>query len=228
MIGIYKITNPIGEIYIGQSKDLDKRKLFYSKLKCKSQRRLYNSIKSHGWINHSFEVIEYCNLNELNEKEIFYINTHNCISPNGLNLKHGGNIGVISPETKQRMSDSHLGSKNYMYGKTHTKEARDIISKTHKGRKLSTAHIEFIKSINRGRVKSKEEIEKLRQSKIGKLRPQSVKDKVSKANSKPFAISNNSFYMEFDSVTKACEFMNCSRKEVSNKTKYKEFNLMYL
>ena len=32
MVGIYKITNPKGKIYIGQSVDLDKRKI-YSLLK---------------------------------------------------------------------------------------------------------------------------------------------------------------------------------------------------
>ena len=48
MIGIYKITNPNGKIYIGQSRDLKNRELQYSKyLKrhCR-QLKIVNSIKS--------------------------------------------------------------------------------------------------------------------------------------------------------------------------------------
>ena len=35
MIGIYKITNPSGKIYIGQSINIENRKKIYSKSICK-------------------------------------------------------------------------------------------------------------------------------------------------------------------------------------------------
>lgn len=228
MIGIYKITSPTGKVYIGQSKMIDKRKHYYSKLKCKSQTKLFNSILKYGWDKHIFEVIEECYLELLNEREIYYINKENCISPNGLNLRHGGNIGLMSIETRAKMSEQRMGDKNIMFGKTHSKEARDKISKTHKGRKLTVDRIEQIRLQNTGVKKSQSCKDKVRASKLGKPRPQHVKDRLRETKSKPFAISNNSFYMEFESVTKAGEFLKCSRKELSNKTKYKEFNLMYL
>jgi group I intron endonuclease len=51
MVGIYKITNPKGKIYIGQSVDIEKRKYYYQALHCKKQTMLYNSIKKYGWDN---------------------------------------------------------------------------------------------------------------------------------------------------------------------------------
>lgn len=48
MIGIYKITSPSNKIYIGQSIDIDKRKEYYSKLRCQGQRRLFYSLQKHG------------------------------------------------------------------------------------------------------------------------------------------------------------------------------------
>jgi hypothetical protein len=41
--GIYKIDNPIGQIYIGQSIDCFKRKNQYEKIACKKQNLIYIS-----------------------------------------------------------------------------------------------------------------------------------------------------------------------------------------
>ena len=41
MVGIYKITNPSGKIYIGQSVNIDNRISSYKNLKCKNQTKLY-------------------------------------------------------------------------------------------------------------------------------------------------------------------------------------------
>lgn len=72
MVGIYKIINPTNKVYIGQSWNIEQRKKQYSKLRCKKQPMLYNSLKKHGFENHKFEVIEECNLEQLNERETFY------------------------------------------------------------------------------------------------------------------------------------------------------------
>lgn len=57
MIGIYKITNPNGKIYIGQSTNIDKRFYRYKRLECKGQIKLYNSLKKYGWDAHIIEII---------------------------------------------------------------------------------------------------------------------------------------------------------------------------
>lgn len=92
--GIYKITSPIGKIYIGMSCDIDKRFSFYQKLNCKSQRLLYESFMKYGVSNHKFEVIEECDISDLSEKEKYYIKSYNSFNrENGLNMTIGGKHG---------------------------------------------------------------------------------------------------------------------------------------
>jgi len=100
MIGIYKFTNKItGESYIGQSRDIHKR---YIQHKCRHEKRLrenapvedtyFHSMLNHyGFWNFDFEIIEECNIDELNEKEIYYIKAFNTLYPNGYNKDKGGN-----------------------------------------------------------------------------------------------------------------------------------------
>lgn len=113
MIGIYKITNPKGKIYIGQSRDLEKRKFQYSKyLKryCR-QLKLVNSINKYGWELHIFEIIEYCNFDLLNIKERYWQEFYNSIEK-GLNCiytKTKDKPALFGLETRNRMSKSQIG-----------------------------------------------------------------------------------------------------------------------
>ena len=84
--GIYKITNPNGKVYIGQSIDIDKRWNKYKVKNCKPQIRLYNSLNKYKPENHVFEVIEKCLLEQLNEREIYWIEKLKCVE-NGLNIR---------------------------------------------------------------------------------------------------------------------------------------------
>ena len=52
MIGIYKITNPNGRIYIGQSTNIGAIWDVYHRLKCKDQSSLYNSLQKYVPENH--------------------------------------------------------------------------------------------------------------------------------------------------------------------------------
>lgn len=109
-IGIYKITSPSNKIYIGKSINIERRWIEYKKLQsCKEQRYLYNSLKKHGPENHIFEIIEECNIENLNEREIFWIKKLNCIK-DGLNLTHGGDGGYMSDESKELRRLSSLMS----------------------------------------------------------------------------------------------------------------------
>lgn len=108
VIGIYKITNPKGKVYVGQSIDIKNRKYKYQTACCKSQTKIYNSIKKYGWINYSFEILVECNVSELNEKEIYYIDFYNSFK-NGLNSTVGGNSSLLSQEHKAKISNSLKG-----------------------------------------------------------------------------------------------------------------------
>lgn len=82
--GIYKITNPIGEIYIGQSKYIYRRKKEYINMKCFSQPKIYNSILKYGFNNHKFEIIKKCSWEKLNRYEFYYQSKYKSVE-NGLN-----------------------------------------------------------------------------------------------------------------------------------------------
>ena len=106
MIGIYKITNPTGKIYIGQSVDIEARLLQYKHVSQYSLgRKIKNSIIKYGWENHTHEIIEECFLDQLDDREIFWGDYYNTLGKNGLNLKLGDGRGKCSDETKILMSN---------------------------------------------------------------------------------------------------------------------------
>lgn len=96
MLGIYKITNDInGKIYIGQSINIEKRiKEHFWKAECQKDVS-YNSIlhlaiRKYGKENFSWEILEECSVENIDEKEKYYIKKFNSISPNGYNILEGG------------------------------------------------------------------------------------------------------------------------------------------
>lgn len=84
---IYKITNPNGKIYIGQTTKLLKRKGAYKRLDSCIQNQivLYRSLKKYGWDAHTFEIIENCDYEKLNERERYWQDFYNVLGKNGLN-----------------------------------------------------------------------------------------------------------------------------------------------
>lgn len=134
---IYKITSPTDKIYIGSTTDFKNRVYKYRRCLCKDQTRLYNSIKKYGFDNHILEIIEECDEFLLNERERYWQEHYNVLSKNGLNCLYVETTSKkrkLSNKTKNKIRLANLGEKNSMYGKTHTKEARDKISKSNKGR----------------------------------------------------------------------------------------------
>ena len=91
MIGIYKITNNINnKCYIGQSVHIERR--FYEHQHENYwflDRKIYQAFKKYGLENFSFEVIEECNENELDEKEKYWIEYYDSYA-NGYNMTIGG------------------------------------------------------------------------------------------------------------------------------------------
>jgi group I intron endonuclease len=111
MVGIYKITNLINKkIYIGQSTDIEYRFNDYKRLRCKSQTKLYASLKKYGIENHKFEIITECDLEQLNNLERYYQDLYNVLDRKcGLNCKLTNSedrIGAISNECKEKISNT--------------------------------------------------------------------------------------------------------------------------
>jgi group I intron endonuclease len=92
MIGIYKITSPNNRIYIGQSIDIEKRWKHYqtTNIWVKQQKKLFASLRKYGAINHLYEIVEECSVEQLNEREIYWIKYFNSVKE-GLNVSEGGN-----------------------------------------------------------------------------------------------------------------------------------------
>lgn len=97
MIGIYKITNKInGKCYIGQSNNIERRwndhkipSSWNDPNKSSYNYPLYAAFRKYKLENFIFEVIEECNQEELNDKEIYWIQYYNSYY-DGYNQTIGG------------------------------------------------------------------------------------------------------------------------------------------
>ena len=67
--GVYSIQSPSGKLYIGSSKNIEKRWKQYGYPSYKKQILIYRSLLKHGYDNHIFQVIWECNEDELLQKE---------------------------------------------------------------------------------------------------------------------------------------------------------------
>ena len=150
--GIYKITSPSGRVYIGQSIDVYSRLKQYQIKDCKKQPKLFNSLVKYGYENHLVEVIEYCTVDFLNEKERFWQDFYNC-SKKGLNCrltKTNDKSGTISEETKVKLRNLYKGKKRSVESVQKQKNTW-----------------EYNKSINKKQIYSKEGLE--RKAKLMKI-----------------------------------------------------------
>ena len=115
IIGIYKIINPKGKIYIGQSINIKQRFDRYKNITKKDkQHKLYNSFLKYGVINHKFEIIEECKFEDLNIRERYWQDYYNVLEE-GLNcvLTNANELPKkMSEETKRRISEATKGLKD--------------------------------------------------------------------------------------------------------------------
>lgn len=104
LCGIYKIENLINKkCYIGQSINIQRRWNIHKTDSRKPKYPLYLAFKKYGIENFSFEVLEECLEEELNEKEIFWISKFDSYF-NGYNQTLGGN----KHSCNVKISDSNL------------------------------------------------------------------------------------------------------------------------
>lgn len=153
MIGIYKITNPSGKIYIGQSIDINQRFKQYKYLKCSGQIILYRSLKKYGADKHIFEVLCECEFYELNDKERYYQELYSAIGLKGMNCQLVNTFEqkrVFSDETKLKMS---ISAKKRVITKEHREKTISILiynNKKRAGRNLSEETKQKIRYFNTG------------------------------------------------------------------------------
>nr|YP_010391070.1 GIY-YIG endonuclease [Fusarium nepalense]UPX02383.1 GIY-YIG endonuclease [Fusarium nepalense]UPX02438.1 GIY-YIG endonuclease [Fusarium nepalense] len=133
--GIYKWTNKItNDIYIGQSISLAKRFIRYfnlSYLKNRETLVISRALIKYGYSNFSLEILEYCDIANLTEREQYYMDK---LNPRYNTLKIAGSSSghKLSEETKTKISKSlkgvYIQEKSALYGRTHTEETKALMS----------------------------------------------------------------------------------------------------
>ena len=92
---------------------------------------------------------------------------------------------TLSNDTKQKLSEAKSGEKNHMYGKTgeknpnygktHTAESKEKISKAHTGKTLSKETKEKMSEVHTGKTHTAESKKKMSEAKTGENHPKSKK-----------------------------------------------------
>ena len=141
--GIYKFTNKInGKSYIGSSINLTKRFYKYFNISyistVKNDLTISRALIKYGYSNFSLEILEYCSVEVLLEREQYYFDIY---KPDyNIELVAGSSIGIVrSKETKNKISQSlkgkYVGEKNHWFGKTHSDETKNLMSQNRIGNK---------------------------------------------------------------------------------------------
>lgn len=130
MIVIYKITNPKGKVYIGQTWNFEKRIQQYKWInQIKKQTYISRSLVKYGFEKHKIEIIKYfddkINQDLLDNAERFYIFMYKSIGSKMMNLTNGGKGGK---GTKRNKAISYMDLYNYYIIKNKTKKEIAIIT----------------------------------------------------------------------------------------------------
>lgn len=173
----YKTTNLInGRYYLGMhsTNRLDDGYLG-------SGTRLYRELNKYGRDNFKLEILDYFNTrDELVEAEKTLITEEDLNSKNCLNLKPGGNGGLVS---KEHLDKLKAGASKYQKERWKDKKYKEYISK-------------LTSNYNRERSKNKEWVKRITKKLTfeGKTHSEESKHKIGIANSKHQKGSNNSQY----------------------------------
>jgi len=137
---IYKIINLLNnKIYIGKD-EKNNPNYFGSGLLIK------RAILKHGKENFKKEILEICiSTTELNQKEIFWINNLNSISPNGYNLTIGGTGGntILMKNENEKIEINEK--------KIKTRELKKLVNPDYYKRKISDEQKKKISDYNKGK-----------------------------------------------------------------------------
>lgn len=119
--GIYKITcSENGRVYVGQAINIKDR--WMSHMQCLNRNKHHNIHLQRAWNKYGeecfkFEVIEYCEPSNLNDREIHWIKELNSFK-NGYNRTLGGG-GILGRKYTKQEIKNRTGKNNPFYNKKH-------------------------------------------------------------------------------------------------------------
>lgn len=195
--GVYTISDAQGRVYVGGSKNMDRReKGHFAKLRRRMHEnyRLQDHVNAHGIDSLRFDVVEFCDIAELSDREQYYIDSLNSV----FNIRRIAFSKEISEEQRKAHSDyMKLNPNRYWKGKKLSEEAKQKISSTRikliaegkikfdfiptsVGYKHTEAHKKYISELLKGRVLSKETRLKISLARLGKKQSAEVKEKIRK------------------------------------------------
>ena len=192
---IYMYINKINnKKYVGQTKDFfDRHRRHIQSSFNKNAKRDYNTpfhraIRKYGIENFDIKILaeNIPTQEKVNEYEVFFIKRYKTLNiQDGYNVAEGGYNNPFAGKTeeemeefKRKMSEARkgqmIGENNPFYGKQHSQETKNKISKNH-------ANVSGKNNPNYGKHISENQKEKLRQINTGKIKSKETKNKISSA-----------------------------------------------
>lgn len=160
MVGIYIITNIInGKRYIGQSTDIKRRFYEHRCISHESNIHLKRALNKYGKENFKYEILELCAEEELDEREVYYINA---VKPE-YNVSTGGQRSLrkypdsvravisakskeqwhrMTEEEKERRIKNNLTGQGWNKGISPSAEVKEKLRLANLGKKQSFETIE--------------------------------------------------------------------------------------
>jgi len=201
--GIYKITNPKGEVYIGHSRDLNRRENNYKLFQVKTQPLILESLYIYGWVNHTFKILEYTD--NLKEREKYWIKKFDSFNNGMNNNRGGGGPEGHTEETRKLISEkskANPGKRVNSHWKGKPKPLHIIEANKANPGKRKDSHW-------KGKTRSEENKLKISQSKKGKPIP---------SNNKPILqyTKQGEFIQEHPSIEKAAKNIGGNPTAINN------------
>lgn len=128
---IYKIVNLVNhKVYIGQTiRGLRERwRQHVYNARHGSDYAIHAAIRKYGEDNFELEIIDTADdRDELDSKEIYWIQVYNSMSPNGYNLCSGGKTPRMTPEIRYKLSGENHWTRNRSFSNETLKKKHDAL-----------------------------------------------------------------------------------------------------
>lgn len=173
--GIYMWTSPSGKSYIGQSVDLTKRKnRFINNQYDKSQKKLKYALNKYNISAWKYQVLEYCEIDRLDEREIYYIKLYDTFI-HGYNMTKGG-MGTLGHKmTEEGKEKNRRKQKERIHTELERQKRSESLKRAYKdGRKKANT--------NTLHLQTKEVRDKIAKSLTGRTLSEETKKKISDAH----------------------------------------------